>query len=65
MFLTLKSCFMFSGETLNQVQGDTEQTVMLNLFQHRKIEVNNPNLTAGNLIFKPPATLKQVQGDEK
>jgi len=38
---------------------------MLNLFQHRQIEVNKPKSCRRKRDFHAPATLKRVQGDKK
>ena len=38
---------------------------MLNLFQHRQIEVNKPKSCRRKRDFHALATLNQVQGDEK
>ena len=37
---------------------------MLNLFQHRQIEVNKPKSRRRKRDFRALATLKQVQGDK-
>ena len=47
------------------MEGGKRRAVMLNLFQHRQIEVNKPKSSGRKRDFRALATLKQVQGDGK
>ena len=47
------------------MEGGKKRAVMLNLFQHRQIEVNKPKSCRRKRDFQAPATLKQAQGDKK